>query len=329
MSRANTFPIYRGWQILLKDLGIHPANVLRRAGLPGDLLGRDTATLGTRDYFRLWKALDEEAGDPELPIRIGEALSFEHFDSAIFAALCSPDLNTALERLSDHKRLIGPMALHVDAGTRATSLTLEYLDKTVDPPGVLVASELVFFVQLARYATRERIVPVRITAPRVLEPAKAFARFFGRPVDRGNPSLRFSARDANRPFLTENRKMWEFFAPELRRRLSDLDESATTVDRVRGALVELLPSANSSLPAVATRLAMSARTLQRRLLSEGVSFQEVLDATRADLGRHYLGETNMSGAEISYLLGFEDPNSFYRAFQKWTGGTPERFRMEA
>ncbi|ABK09976.1 MULTISPECIES: helix-turn-helix domain-containing protein [Burkholderia cepacia complex] len=34
----------------------------------------------------------------------------------------------------------------------------------------------------------------------------------------------------------------------------------------------------------------------------------------------------MSGAEISFLLGFEDPNSFARAFQAWTGKTPQAVR---
>ncbi|WP_354338449.1 AraC family transcriptional regulator [Pseudomonas kilonensis] len=44
-------------------------------------------------------------------------------------------------------------------------------------------------------------------------------------------------------------------------------------------------------------------------------------ATHESLARHYLGETTLSGAEIAFLLGFEDPNSFYRAFQDWTGQT--------
>ena len=41
---------------------------------------------------------------------------------------------------------------------------------------------------------------------------------------------------------------------------------------------------------------------------------------------HYLKTSTMSGAEISFLLGYEDPNSFFRAFHAWTGNTPETVR---
>jgi len=71
---------------------------------------------------------------------------------------------------------------------------------------------------------------------------------------------------------------------------------------------------------------MSKRTLQRRLEAEGASFRALLNASRENLARHYLRNTTLSGGEIAFLLGFEDPNSFYRAFQGWTGQTPEGVR---
>ena len=327
MKQANAFAVQPGWGILLRDIGIQPADVLRRAGLPDDLLTRDSPTLSTAEYFRFWRGLEREAADPTLPIRIGRAISVEVFDAPIFAALCSPDLNVGARRISRFKRLFGPMALHVDQGPAATRLEVEFLDKTEAPPAVLVATELVFFVQLARLATREEIRPVAVTTPDPPQPANAYTEYFGRAVESGpGDVVTFSAEDAARPFLTANAKMWEFFEPELRKRLSELDESATVTDRVRGALFELLPSGSASLHSVSKKLAVSTRTLQRRLGAEGRSFQRVLDTTREELARHYLGSSAMSGAEISYLLGYDDPNSFFRAFHAWTGETPEQAR---
>jgi AraC-like DNA-binding protein len=95
---------------------------------------------------------------------------------------------------------------------------------------------------------------------------------------------------------------------------------------VRAALLELLPSGRTSLGDAAQRLAMSARTLQRRLGEDGTSFQAVLDETRRELALHYLQRTAISSGEISFLLGFSDPSSFFRAFHGWTGLTPERAR---
>ena len=54
----------------------------------------------------------------------------------------------------------------------------------------------------------------------------------------------------------------------------------------------------------------------------------MLAATRRELAHHYLGSTTLTAAEISFLLGFADPNSFYRAFRTWTGATPEQARTQ-
>ena len=140
------------------------------------------------------------------------------------------------------------------------------------------------------------------------------------------PMVVFSAEDARRPFLTANHGMWSFFEPGLRQRLADLDRHATTADRVRSALLEALPAGELSMQAVCRKLGVSSRTLQRRLQEEGTSFQQTLDKMRNSLAHHYLQNSVMSGAEIAFLLGFEDPNSFIRAFQGWTGSTPNAVR---
>ena len=327
MANGKPYAVSPGWRVLLQDAGLNVQNVLRRAELPADLFARDKAALSTEEYFRLWRGIEEESGDPNLPLRIGAAISAEAFDPPIFAALCSPELNTALGRLSHYKKLIASMALHVDVGDDMTTLELEWLDKTAVPPRCLVLTELVFFVQLSRIATRTRVCPLEVRSPELPKNPKDFAEYFGVPVQYGpSPRLTFSADDAARPFLTANEKMWEFFEPELKRRLADLVESSTTEERVQAALLELLPTGASSIDAVSKKLGTSPRTLQRRLRQEGQSFQAILDRTRESLAKYYLTTSSMTGAEISFLLGFEDPNSFFRAFHTWTGQTPQSMR---
>ena len=319
-----------GWRVLLADLGISHLNVLRRARLPDDLLAMDAPRVGPREFYRLWDALVEEADDPRLPLRIAEALSPEVFDPAIFAAMSSPDLNTALERIAHYKRLVAPMRLHVRREPTYTRLDIELPQILGEAPPALVACELLFFLNLARVCTRARVQPLEVSSGSTrLEPAHEYREVFGAPIEPGESiGLTFSAGDAARPFLTANQPMWAFFEPQLRKRLAELDASASTEQRVRAALLELLPSGLASTDEVARRLGMSKRTLQRRLQADGTSFQRLLDETREQLARHYLERSDMSGAEISFLLGFEDPNSFFRAFHGWTGQTPERVRAE-
>lgn len=324
---ANDFPLDSNWRLMLIDLGVRPADVLRRACLSEDLLSRSNVRVSTEDYFRLWQGLREEIDDPLFPIRMVEVATAESFMPALFAALCSPNLTVGLQRLSKYKRLVAPMALHVDLGPTELSVCFEWLDCKVQPPESLSAMELAFIVRLARMGTREQIRPTRVTAPRPPRPAAAYRRFFGAPVESGDRlGLSFRREDAERPFLTANDSVWTAFEPQLRVRLAEIEASASVQDRVRAALLESLPSGQSSVDRVARRLAMSKRTLQRRLREEGTTFNTLLNGTRHQLARHYLSRTAISCTEISFLLGYEDPNSFFRAYQDWTGQTPQAMR---
>jgi AraC-like DNA-binding protein len=325
------YPVWQGWRLLLNDLALHPAHVLRRAQLPGDLFARESACLDTPQYFSLWTALEAESiesGDSTpLPLRLAQALSADWFDPALFAALCSTDLNAALTRIAKYKRLVAPMALQVNVTPQQTTLAIEWLDKTLAPPAVVVAFELVFFVQLARLATRSRVQPIELMSPVRLEPLQAYEAYFGCRVKVGMTArLTFEAGDAERPFLTANHGMWSFFEPGLCQRLHDLDRQATMTDRLRSALLESIPAGDIALESMCRKLGVSARTMQRRLSEEGSSFQKTLDQVRTSLAQHYLAHSALSGAEIAFLLGFEDPSSFVRAFQAWTGKTPQAAR---
>lgn len=331
MSRSpRTYAMSPGWRLLLNDLGLDPQRMLRRAGLPADLLQRNDGGLAPEPYFALCRAMEAEL-EGDLALRIGQEMQAEFFDPAIFAAMCSRDLNQAATRISQYKRLICPLTFTVDVGENETVLRFRW-PTTPAVPAVLARLEHAFFIGLARTATRVAVRPTRLVAPAGSPDPDAWLAWAGRAVELGPPSqceIRFSAMDAARPFLTENESMWRFFEPELRRRLAELEAGASTAERVRASLLELLPAGDASMGVVARKLGMSSRTLQRRLKGEGTTFQALLDETREKLARHYLQRSHMPAAEISFLLGYADPNSFYRAFHAWTGSTPEQVRLGA
>lgn len=328
MKQATRFNVQMSWKLLILDMGYQPADVLALARLPGDLFARKDASLSPAEYFDLWRGLEQVAGADDLPLKLGQAISVEAFDPALFACLCSPDLNTALQRLAQYKRLVGPLNMAVDINTKGTRVTLTCYGHTDPIPRSLGTAELVFFTQLARLATRERIVPLAALTPDLPGNGDLYDAFFGCPLRQSDAiEICFSAQDALRPFLTENLAMWEAFEPSLRKRLSALDEQASMVDRVRGVLLEILPAGLNSIDAVAQRLAMSKRSLQRHLSDEAVSFQDVLNKVRQELAQHYLVNSRISPGEISWLLGFQESNSFIRAFRGWTGKTPGAYRL--
>ncbi|MDO6684812.1 MULTISPECIES: AraC family transcriptional regulator [unclassified Agarivorans] len=281
------------------------------------------------EYFRFWQALDQMAGDIELPLKFAESFNVECFDPPIFASLCSPNFNTALERLQRFKPLIAPLKLELAFTSKTTRLSLEPLQANQQLSRTFSMTELVFFTQLLRTATRKHIEPIAVYCPIAVSSPERYREYFGVAVKQsGSLALEFSAEDASLPFLTENTGMWSIFEPELQKRLSNLERDASIQQRVKSALLELIPSAQVSIENVASQLAMSKRTLQRKLSAENANYQNILNDTRQELAEFYLSKTPTSTSEVSFLLGFHETTSFYRAFSGWTGQSPERYREQ-
>jgi AraC-like DNA-binding protein len=220
------------------------------------------------------------------------------------------------------------MRLSVTDTQKGFRIAWEWDDPTIRSPWLLMAMELVFMTQIARIGTRENICPTEVTCPLPFQANDAYTEYFGvAPIVEDGPSLTFRHADAHRAFLTASESMWQTFEPELRRQLSKPEAQASLSERIRSALLECLPSGEASIDGPAHRLGMSPRTLQRRLKDEGFAFRDILKNTREQLSRHYLLNTRLPYSEIAFLIGFDEPSSFFRAFREWTGTTPESLRL--
>ena len=99
------------------------------------------------------------------------------------------------------------------------------------------------------------------------------------------------------------------------------------VGQVRREIVRELHGGLALRDTIAQNLNMSPRTLQRRLEDNGVAYAELMDDVRAELAKNKLHSSELSLAEIGFLLGFSEQSSFNRAFKRWTGKTPKEYRM--
>lgn len=319
------FTVDLGWAALFQHLGVRAGDLLRAARLPADLFAQPRPTLAEDEFRRLWDALAQALGTDAPGLAVGRAISVEMFSPPLFAAFCSPDLTMASQRLSQFKPLVGPLVL--TANDLPGGLELIFgPEPGVTVPEEFLAAELVFLVHLARLATR---TPVRPVAVELEDPpsASGYAAFFDHPVRKGPVNrVVFSPQDARRPFVSANPALFAAFEPDLRLRLDELRRTAGMSERLRAALMEALPAGQVDVGTAARRLGVSARSLQRRLAAEGTSFQAELQALRNRLANAYLARPDRTSAEIAFLLGYEDPNSFIRAFHAWTGTTPEAMR---
>jgi AraC-like DNA-binding protein len=138
-------------------------------------------------------------------------------------------------------------------------------------------------------------------------------------------ALLFARADATAPLATAHPQLaavHDRLAGEYLQRLDPAQASGL----VRAAIIRRLAGGEPRRPDIADELQISDRTLHRRLAAEGTSFQHLLDDTRRELARQYLGRSDLSLADAAYLLGFGDQSSFLRAFKRWFGTSPGRYR---
>ena len=298
-------------RVLLADLEVDLVEIARRAGLP-DLALDGRGRLTVDQYFLLWDSLEGALG-ADAPVVLAETISADNFDPEVFAALCCEHLDAAAAVIARRKRASGYTIDLEETADHALVIGLGTPGWAAAPAG-LILTELLFWVALARLGTRSALSPACVTTPTGSASAAVVDYVGAATWAVGAPSIAFSATDARTPFLTANREMLARLAPDLG--LLD-DEVETWGDRVRLALVELLPTGRGSLETTAARLNVSPRTLHRRLSEEGTSYRRVLDATRRELAELYLERPSTTAYEASMLLGYQHPRSFRRAIRDW------------
>jgi AraC-like DNA-binding protein len=136
-----------------------------------------------------------------------------------------------------------------------------------------------------------------------------------------------SAVDAARPMRAAD----EALASIVRRRLDKVlaervHGPGPLSGRVRRMMVEHLGETTLTPETAARALAVSRRTLNRRLADEGTSFRNILDDVRREFACALLQDRSLSIADVSLFLEYSEPAAFNRSFRRWTGQTPRAFR---
>ena len=207
-------------------------------------------------------------------------------------------------------------------------IELVWLHAVEQEPPLLTDAAFASFVELGRRGAQKPVQPKRVELKRPSEPTGVHEDYFKCPV-------RFRARrnalvlrlaDLDLPFVSYNAELLEMLEPQLAKALAGTQAQDSIGAQVKWILKRLLAGNRPDILAVARELGISGRTLQRRISEEGTSFQRLLLEARQELVRQYLLQPSIETNEVAYLLGYEDPNSFYRAFRTWEGTTPAHWR---
>lgn len=312
----------------LEDLGVSPLEVLRHAGLREDLLEPPRVLVSTEELFALWRGIGAISRDPAIGLRLGSEETVEQYEPIAIAALCARSSSDSLERIARYKQLTCPEKIEITRGQRESAVQFRWLLAQEAAPGILTDLCFSWILTILRRGTGESIVPLRVELNRPAENHQIYSQFFSASVQfsAGRDALIFRTEDIERPFRTHNPELLAMVAPALEEELNRRSAQQSVPERVRRIVQARMAGRRPILREVARELKMSVRTLQRRLLEHGATFQQVVEDARRELAKHYLVHSPLELHETAYLLGYEDANSFVRAFHTWEGMPPAHWR---
>jgi AraC-like DNA-binding protein/lambda repressor-like predicted transcriptional regulator len=307
--------------------GLDAEALARRAGIDPEGLGPE-ARVPRAALSRLWALAVEATGDPAFGLEASRFAAQTTFHALGYAVLASVTLKDAFERIVRYRRLIGDV-LQIELLDAGGHYRFQ-IDVSADPHVPLQAVDAIAAtcVRQARLLHGKRACnPLEVwfarPAPMNIEP---YRRVFRAPIlfDRPVNALLYSRSDMEDTLPAGNAELARGNDEVLVRHLARLEQARLST-RVQQALLETLPDGTPSKPAIARRLGMSARNLQRRLAEEGTSFKELSNRARIDLAQSYVDAGRLSVTEIAFVLGFADTSTFSRAFKRWTGMSPRHW----
>ena len=280
---------------------------------------------------QVWRLAAHLNPDDALGIHLAESLPRGALDLIEYALRSSASLDKGLERLARYGRLLSD---RVAARTHRSDEGLSFLvHDTASTPLHPARTEfaLAIALKLARDSTGADITPIRVCfAHAAPDNVVDHRRFFRTRVRfaAGSNAVSLSPTDTARPMRQPDAALEAIIRRRLEDALGDRDRSSAGVlsTRVRRLLIEQLGKSIPSIDAAATTLAVSRRTLARRLADEHTSFRQILDDVRRDFARALLRDRSLSSADIAFFLQYSEPAAFHRSFRRWTGHTPQSFR---
>lgn len=318
--------------------------VKRGASAP-DLLAAaqiDPGLMDTPDArvpFARFKALMAEAKaacrEPALALHFGASAPFAELSIVGLIAHAASSMGEAFEQTNRYARLVVEVDGH-EAGARFAIVRREdgvWIEDRRRNPNVfpeLTESTWVRFIHDRQRAFPHRepyVLEVHMTHAEPLH-AAVYRDFFSMPVVFGAAwnALRIRESWLDEPTGSNDRYVFGVFNAHADELMKSLAGAKTIRGQIEAALIPVLHTGKATMESVSRRLGCSRSTLHRRLKQEGESFEVILDDLRRRMAIDYLESRKVSVNEAAYLTGFSEPSAFSRAFRRWTGTSPGKYR---
>ena len=281
---------------------------------------------------QIWHLAEKQIGSSTYGLSAHKFVGPTTFHALGIALWSSSTLKDALQSLARYGKVLNNASVKsFDETDDSWCLTVSVLLDGNNEPMIAYQDLDGFFsaiITICRTIYRQEYNPVLLEMQRQRpQNDSAHEDFFRCPVSFSASDNRmfFDKQSINSPLMASDPDTARQSVELSARRLAILEKDNLT-NHVYLQLLDTLPSGKINESEIATRLNITLRQLQRKLSDEGNNFRTILDRTRKELALKYIRNTNIPLTEISYLLGFTEAANFSRAFKRWSGESPGKYR---
>lgn len=312
----------------LKRQGYRTAQIVGNTGIRTSALEGNRPTISFDKLAMLFERAAELTGDDLIGFRLGQGREFRRSGLVTFVGISSPTVKTLFQNVDRYQRVISD-AVRIDTRRLDSEGIIEW--------GYLVPQAVMRRQYLEFTATRVMDTLRRLTN-RELTLAKlelryhrstnidVLSRFFGCPIEFGSDDNRMHLKpdDLDLPLRTSDVHLYQTLQECCETALAQRQAVKTPIVV---AVERAIASGHTSQEDVASALAMSSRTLARRLADEGTTFFNVVEGYREALAKSLMQATDLQMTEIAFLVGYSSLSTFSTAFRRWTGKSPTQYRQ--
>ncbi len=322
----------RGFASCVQARGVRPRDLLDPYGFDPETLEQSGNHLSCQTVVALLECSSRTTNDSLLGFHLAELQAPDILGCAIPLARAAPDFGSAIEQLITYLPHTHSREAHIELVVGRQTAELRWFS----PIEVDYCEQAYYHHLFITYKS------LRMLAGRGFSPKRASLRCGVRVPDletmsaamgctlharSGANMIAFDRELLHRPLDTANPVAFNILRKALEMIVSAASESL--VERVRCFLAASLASGRSTIEDCAAELHTSSRTLQKRLTEHGTTFSALAEQTKFDKARQSLATGSHSISDIALDLGYAEHSCFTRAFKRWTGETPERYRQRS
>tara|TARA_R110001592_G_scaffold363372_1_gene685960 strand:- start:66779 stop:67801 length:1023 start_codon:yes stop_codon:yes gene_type:complete len=314
----------------LLDREIDPTPIFRECGIEAAKDEEFDCPLPVQKVAALFELAAQHSQNPCMGMSMGQDYHYESSSLLILAMLAAPSVEDGLRCLNRYDQFVDS---GIETEYNFNTPLAEFGARLIisdEVKGDQINEYLMAFLKQALDNATRKQFPVRYVwfNHSCDQNRKALEDYFGAPVTFSRPTNKvfFDRSFLGERFFSSNALLFEVLNNAMKTYFTLAGEQAGFVDMVCREIMRCGTDDSSNAEKIAGRLAISPRTLRRRLLEEGYSFQEAKNLARRNRAKYFLSHTQMPLSEIAFELGYSELSSFSRAFRNWVGETPQSYR---